>query len=397
MTPATATPVATARRARLLLGPGPSMVHPRVYRALSRPLVGHLDPEFLALMDEVQDRLRRTFRTDNPLTVAISGTGSAGMETTLVNLIEPGDEVLVCVNGVFGTRMADIVGRAGGVLQRLDRPWGEVFEPQQVADALERHPSIGLVAMVHAETSTGAHQPLAEIGDICRDRDCLFVVDAVTSLAGTELAVDDWHIDACYSGTQKCLGCPPGLAPLTFGPRAVERLLARRRPVQSWYLDLTMIQNYWSESGRAYHHTAPVSMNYALHEALGLVLEEGLSARFARHARHSEALLAGMRTLGSRPFVRPEHRLTMLNAVEIPEGVDDARVRSRLLERHGIEIGGGLGELAGRIWRIGLMGESARTESVLSLLTALEAILIEDGLDLQAGTAGAAAHAVYGS
>jgi alanine-glyoxylate transaminase/serine-glyoxylate transaminase/serine-pyruvate transaminase len=367
-------PPATTTQGRLLLGPGPSMVHPRVYKALSRPLFGHLDPEFLALMDEMQDRLRRVFRTTNSLTIAVSGTGSAGMEAALVNLIERGDEVLVCVNGVFGTRMCDIVERAGGLLRRIERPWGEVFEPDEVAVALSKHPEIRLVAMVHAETSTGAHQPLQEIGSLCRQQDRLFVVDAVTSLGGTDVRVDDWQIDACYSGTQKCLSCPPGLAPLTFSSRALDKLRSRRKPVQSWYLDLAMIESYWSEGKRTYHHTAPISMNYALHEALGLVLEEGLEERFRRHQLHSRALMAGLQALGCEPSAQAGHRLSMLNAVTIPEGADDPAVRTLLRERYNIEIGGGLGALAGKIWRVGLMGESACSEAVLALLAALEEI-----------------------
>lgn len=395
MNASTDTPEALADEGRLLLGPGPSMVHPRVYEALRRPLYGHLDPEFLALMDEMQDRLRRVFRTSNPLTIAVSGTGSAGMEAALVNLIEPEDEVLVCVNGVFGTRMCDIVERAGGVLRRIDRPWGEVFEPEEVAAALAKHPAIRLVAIVHAETSTGAHQPLAEIGAMCRGQDRLFVVDAVTSLGGIDVRVDDWHIDACYSGTQKCLSCPPGLAPLTFGPRALHRLQSRRRKVQSWYLDLTMIERYWSEQQRSYHHTAPISMNYALHEALRIVLEEGLEERFQRHVLHSRALMAGLKVLGCTPSAQSGHRLPTLNAVRIPAGMDDARVRTELRERYNIEIGGGLGEFAGKIWRIGLMGESARADSVFAVLSALEEILDTMGRSVPPGAALGSASEVY--
>jgi alanine-glyoxylate transaminase/serine-glyoxylate transaminase/serine-pyruvate transaminase len=362
---------------------------------MARPVYGHLDPVFLSLMDTMQQRLRKVFRTRNPLTIAISGTGSAGMEAALINVIEPGDEVLVCVNGVFGLRMADIVGRAGGVLRRIHRPWGEIFEPAEVATALERFPEIRVVAIVHAETSTGAEQPLAEIGRLCREQDRLLVVDAVTSLGGTELEVDDWHIDVCYSGTQKCLSCPPGLAPLTVGPRALEKIRARDRKVQSWYLDLTMIADYWVEGSRAYHHTAPISMTYGLDEALALVLEEGLEERIRRHRLHSRALLAGLEALGCFPSVAPGHRLPVLNAVRIPEGVDDTQVRTQLRERYNIEIGGGLGELAGKIWRIGLMGESARAESVMSLLTALEEILGSSGRMAPSAAAQQAAANVY--
>ena len=380
---------------RLLLGPGPSQVHPRVYQAMAQPLYGHLDPEFLAIMDTMQDRLRQVFRTENPLTLAVSGTGSAGMEAALVNVIEPGDEVLVCVNGVFGNRMADIVGRAGAVLRRIDRPWGEVFETDEILAALEEFPKVRVVCIVHAETSTGARQPLQEIGRICREQDRLLVVDAVTSLGGIELAVDDWDIDICYSGTQKCLSCPPGLAPLTFGPRAHEKLRSRTQKVQSWYLDLSMIANYWAEGSRAYHHTAPISMTYALNEALSLVLEEGLKYRWERHRLHSRALLAGLNELGCEPSVAQPHRLPMLNAVHIPAGIDEVQVRTELRDRFNIEIGGGLGELSGKIWRIGLMGESARAESVSALLTALEEILRGLGRPVPPEAAQQAAADVY--
>ena len=386
-----------APRCRLLLGPGPSMVHPSVYEALGLPLMGHLDPEFLKIMDEIQTMLRRVFATGNRLTLAVSGTGSAGMEATLVNLVEPGDGVLVCVNGVFGARMCDIVERCGGRLRRIDRPWGEVFDPGEISDALAADPGIGLVAIVHAETSTGAWQPLDEIGRLCRESDRLFLVDAVTSLGGVELSVDDWLIDACYSGTQKCLSCPPGLAPVTFGERAVERIGRRRSKVRSWYLDVSMLQDYWAEGSRTYHHTAPISMNYALHRALSLVLDEGLEARFARHRRHSRALGAGLEALGCRPFAQAGHRLPMLNSVYLPDGIDDAAIRRRLLDGYDIEIGGGLGELAGRLWRVGLMGESCRRENVLRLLEALERIV--PGVDGSSGPGGAvdAAAAAYGA
>lgn len=380
---------------RILLGPGPSMVHPRVYEALSRPLVGHLDPLFLELMTQLQQRLRQVFCTENQMTIAISGTGSAGMEAAFVNLVEPGDEVLVCVNGVFGNRMSDIVGRTGGTLHRIDRPWGEVFDPQEIEDALDRAPRARIVAIVHAETSTGALQPLVDIGRICRQRDCLLLVDAVTSLAGVELRIDDWLIDACYSGTQKCVSCPPGLAPLTIGPRAVEKLQQRKSKVASWYLDLTMIQQYWAERQRTYHHTAPISMNYGLHEALGLILEEGLDQRYDRHRRHSAALMAGLGALGFEPSAQQGHRLPVLNAVQVPEGVDEAALRGQLLSDYNIEIGGGLGELAGRVWRIGLMGESARRDNVEALLTALGELLAPDAEPSLAGPALEAAREVY--
>ena len=361
--------------ARTLLGPGPSMVHPRVYQAMARPILGHLDPEFLSLMDGLQERLRRVFRTKNPFTLSVSGTGSAGMEASLINLVEPGDSVLVCVNGVFGNRMCDIVERQQAELTRIDRSWGQVFEPDEIRKVLGSNPKIGLVAIVHAETSTGAHQPLQEIGAICREMDKLLVVDAVTSLAGTELEVDEWLIDACFSGTQKCLSCPPGLAPLTLGERAIERIRRRNRKASSWYLDLGMIEQYWHERSRTYHHTAPISMNYALSESLDLVLEEGLEQRFDRHRRHSRALMAGLEAVGFEPFAQPGHRLPMLNTVVLPSKVNDLEARSRLRDEFNIEVGGGLGELAGRVWRIGLMGESARRTTVLELLGAIDQIV----------------------
>ena len=366
-------------RGRLLMGPGPSGVHPRVHEALSSPMVGHLDPQFLGIMDNIQKMLRRLFRTENRLTIAVSGTGSAGMESAFVNVVEPGDEVLVCVNGVFGNRMSDIVERIGGVLHRIDRPWGEVFELSEIEDALASHPEVKAVAIVHAETSTGALQPLEEIGKLCRSSGRLFLVDCVTSLGGERFETDEWNVDVAYSGTQKCLSCPPGLAPVTFSERAVEKLKGRESKVVSWYLDLSMIEKYWTDGERAYHHTAPISMNYALHEALCLVHEEGLEARWERHRRNSAALVAGLEALGFRLFAQEGHRLPMLNAVWIPEGVDDAGFRKALLDDYDIEIGGGLGEVAGKIWRIGLMGETSSRENIMTFLGALEALLQKSG------------------
>ena len=360
---------------RLLLGPGPSMVHPRVLRAMSTPLLGHLDPDFLGIMNEVQAQLRHVFRTANVFTIALSGTGSAGMEATLVNLIEPGDAVIIGINGVFGGRMADVVERCGGVPIKLEAAWGNVFDPQQIEDTLRHAGGVKAVALVHAETSTGAHQPLEGLGALCHRYGALLVVDAVTSLAGLPLETDTWEIDACFSGTQKCLSCPPGLSPLTFSTRALEVLKARKRKVQSWYLDLSLIADYWAEGKRAYHHTAPISMIYALREALRLVLEESLEARFARHRRNSAALVAGLATFGCAPQAQQGHCLSTLNCVTVPQNSDEALVRKSLLAEFGIEIGGGLGPLAGKVWRIGLMGESSREEHVMALLSALEQIL----------------------
>jgi len=377
---------------RLLLGPGPSDVPPRVLEALARPTIGHLDPEYLRLMDDTSRLLRRLFRTENRLTMAISGTGSAGMEACVVNLVEPGDEMVVCVNGVFGGRMRDVAERCGATVHPVEVPWGETFEPSAIEAALEAHPQTKVVGIVHAETSTGAHQPLEEISELVHRAGALLLVDAVTSLGGLEVRVDDWRIDACYSGTQKCLSCPPGLAPVTFSPAAVEAMERRRSQVRSWYLDLSMIRAYWGAE-RSYHHTAPINMTYALHEAVRIVLEEGLEARLARHLRNHRALRAGLEAMGLR-YV-PSRPLATLNAVAVPDDVDDARVRRRLLDRHGIEIGAGLGPFKGKAWRVGLMGESSRRRNVFLFLAALESILAEEGYELPRGAALAAAGEVY--
>jgi alanine-glyoxylate transaminase/serine-glyoxylate transaminase/serine-pyruvate transaminase len=355
---------------RLLLGPGPSQVHPRVLRAMSAPLLGHLDPAFVQMMEEVKNLLRVVFATTNPLTIPISGTGSAGMEACIVNLVEPGDEVIVGVNGVFGTRLAEVAERAGAVVRRVEAPWGKVIRPEQVEAALANARRPKLVAVVHAETSTGAWQPLPAIAKLAHDHGALALADCVTSLGGAPVLVDEWGIDAAYSGTQKCLSCPPGLSPITFGPRALDVLNARKTKVQSWYLDLSLLAQYWGEE-RVYHHTAPITMNYALREALRLVVEEGLEARFARHRRNHEALAAGLAAIGLGLVSEEGHRLPMLNAVSVPDGVDEARVRGRLLKDHGIEIGGGLGPMKGKVWRIGLMGESSTPANVLLVLAAL--------------------------
>jgi alanine-glyoxylate transaminase/serine-glyoxylate transaminase/serine-pyruvate transaminase len=362
---------------------------------MSTPLLGHLDPEFLTIMNEVQAQLRAVFQTENPFTIAVSGTGSAGMEAALVNLVEPGDRVIVGVNGVFGPRMADIVGRCGGTVVTLEAPWGRVFDPQRVEDALKREGPVKAVALVHAETSTGAHQPMEAMGALCNRHGALLVVDAVTSLGGIPVRVDAWGIDACYSGTQKCLSCPPGLSPLTLSARALETIKARRSKVQSWYLDFSLIADYWAEGKRAYHHTAPISMVYALREALRLVLEEGLEPRFARHRRNSAALMAGLAALGCAPQAQEGHRLHTLNCVTVPPGIDETMVRKALLAEFGIEIGGGLGPLAGKVWRIGLMGESSRYEHVVTLLAALEQVFRRHGWAAQPGSALAAALQSY--
>jgi alanine-glyoxylate transaminase/serine-glyoxylate transaminase/serine-pyruvate transaminase len=382
---------------RLLLGPGPSMVHPRVLRAMSAPLLGHLDPAFLTLMNEIQRLLRYVFRTANPFTIAVSGTGSAGMEAALVNLVEPGDTVVVGVNGVFGARMATMVERCGGKAIRIETPWGRIIEPEDVRAALARSRPVKAVALVHAETSTGVWQPLEEIGRLCREHEALFVVDAVTSLGGVPLEVDAWNIDVCYSGTQKCLSCPPGLAPLTLSERAQAAIRRRRTPCQSWYLDLALVAEYWAESTRAYHHTAPISMLYALREALRLIQEEGLAARFERHQVNSAALLAGLAELSLTPLAAEGRRLPTLNCVTLPPHLDDAAVRAALLREYGIEIGGGLGLLKGTVWRVGLMGESSTRSHVETLLGALEEIVARFGKPVRQGATVQAATRVYGA
>jgi alanine-glyoxylate transaminase/serine-glyoxylate transaminase/serine-pyruvate transaminase len=380
---------------RVLLGPGPSMVHARVLQAMAAPLIGHLDPAFLTLMTEIQQRLRWLFRTRNSFTIALSGTGSAGMEATLVNLIEPGDAVLVGVTGVFGTRMATIVERCGGRPLRLEAPWGHVIDPERVEQTLTREGPVKAVALVHAETSTGARQPLEDIGRLCRQHATLFIVDAVTSLGGIPLETDAWGIDACYSGTQKCLSCPPGLSPVTMSDRAMDMIRSRKRACQSWYLDFSLIAEYWAESKRSYHHTAPISMLYALHEALRLIEEEGLEVRWARHERNSAALMAGLHALGLQAFAQEGYRLSTLNCVSLPTRVLEGPVRRELLEEFGIEIGGGLGPLQGKVWRIGLMGESSSEAHVLTLLQALEHIFLRQGWLRAAGTALQAAAESY--
>jgi len=378
---------------RTLLGPGPSDIHPRVLDAIGKPTVGHLDPYYLQVMNDLQEMLRGLFRTQNEMTMAISATGSAGMETTIVNLVEPGDSVLICINGVFGMRMADVAERAGAQVTKLERPWGEVFQADELAEAIKAcRPKI--VGIVMAETSTGAWQPIEEISRVVHEHDALLLVDAVTSLGGVPVEVDAWDIDAIYSGSQKCLSCPPGLAPVSFGPRAMEIIQNRTHKVQSWYLDVSMLANYWGTT-RAYHHTAPINMTYALYEALRIIHEEGLDACHERHARNHQALKAGLAALDIRYSAEEGYQLPMLNAVHIPDGIDDGNTRKQLLERFNIEIGGGLGAFQGKVWRIGLMGYASRQENVLSFLEALETLLAEQGHTCQAGTAVAAATASY--
>jgi alanine-glyoxylate transaminase / serine-glyoxylate transaminase / serine-pyruvate transaminase len=358
---------------RILLGPGPSMVHPRVLGALSHPLVGHLDPLFITLMNEVQELLRYAFRTKNPLTIPVSGTGSAGMEAAVCNFVEPGDSVVIGVNGYFGTRLVDMAGRYGGEVRKLERPWGEVFDPAEIEAELKKK-AAKVLMVVHAETSTGARQPLEDLAAIAHRHGALLLVDCVTSLGGVPLEIDKWDIDIAYSGTQKCLSCPPGLAPLTIGQRARDVLLARKTKVPNWYLDLTMIESYWG-SDRTYHHTAPISMNYALREALRLVEEEGLPARFARHRANAQLFWDGIEAMGLTLTVPADHRLPSLTTVNVPAGVDEALVRRRLLDEYDIEISGGLGVFKGKAWRVGLMGYSSQRQNVVLLLATLKRLL----------------------
>ncbi|PIU95916.1 MAG: alanine--glyoxylate aminotransferase, partial [Armatimonadetes bacterium CG06_land_8_20_14_3_00_66_21] len=342
--------------------------------AMARPTVGHLDPQFLGVLNDIRERLQAVFQTKNELTLAVSGTGSAGMETCVVNLIEPGDKMLVCIAGVFGQRMTDVARRAGATVTTIDVPWGQVFTAEQVQAAISQSGPFKVVGIVNAETSTGAAQPIPEISKVVHDAGSLLLVDTVTSLGGMEVDVDGWQIDACYSGTQKCLSCPPGLSPVTFSPAAVAAMDARQTKVQSWYLDMSLVRQYWGTE-RLYHHTAPINMNYALHEALRLVLDEGLQARWQRHARVHESLKSELESLGLRYLADPAHQLPMLNAVATPEGVDEGAVRKRLLDEYDLEIGGGLGEHKGKAWRIGLMGESATPRHVEALVSALKTLL----------------------
>lgn len=358
---------------RLLMGPGPSNVAPEVLAALARPITGHLDPAFLSMLDEIADRLRTVFQTTNPMTFAVSATGSAGMEAALVNVLEPGDEAIVCVNGVFGARMADIASRAGAEVVRVEAEWGKSIEPDAVRRALDTNPSAKVVALVHAETSTGVLQPIEDIASIVGDHPALLVLDAVTSLGGVPVAVDTWGVDVCYSGTQKCLSVPPGLSPITFSDRAMTAVRDRQTSVRSWYLDVTMLERYWGED-RVYHHTAPISMLAALHAGLGRLLDEGLDAAWARHERLGAQLAAELSRRGFS-YVAPEaHRLPMLHCVRLPDGIDDASVRGRLLHEFGIEVGAGLGPFRGQCWRIGLMGYTCTERSILTLLAAIDSL-----------------------
>ncbi|MEW7988731.1 MAG: alanine--glyoxylate aminotransferase family protein [Candidatus Thiodiazotropha sp.] len=363
---------------RTLMGPGPSDVHPRILEALSRPTIGHLDPVFIEMMEQIKGLLQYAFQTENPLTMPVSAPGSAGMETCFVNLVEPGDKVIVCQNGVFGGRMKENVERCGGTPIMVEDEWGKAVDLAKVGAALEQHGDARILAFVHAETSTGARADTKELVELAHRHDCLTIVDSVTSLGGCELKVDEWDIDAIYSGTQKCLSCTPGISPVSFNERALQKVRKRSSKVQSWFLDLNLVMGYWgSGQKRAYHHTAPVNSLYGLHESLVMLQDEGLEKAWARHRKMHDALKAGLEAMGINFIVDEAHRLPMLNAVSIPEGVDDASVRSRLLSEYNLEIGAGLGALAGKVWRIGLMGYSAKPENVLLCVGALEAVLTE--------------------
>ena len=374
------------------MGPGPSDVHPRILQAMARPTIGHLDPAFIGMMDEMKLLLQYAFQTKNALTIPVSAPGSAGMETCFVNLVEPGDKVIVCQNGVFGGRMKENVERSGGQAVMVEDAWGMPVDPEKLEDTLKAHSDAKLVGFVQAETSTGVESDVKSLAEIAQRHGCLTIVDAVTSVGGSPLRLDEWGVDAVYSGTQKCLSCTPGLSPVSFSERAAARIKARKHKVQSWFLDLNLVMSYWGGDGkRAYHHTAPINALYGLHEALVMLAEEGLENAWARHQRNHQALRAGIEAMGMQFLVQESHRLPQLNAIKVPEGVDEAQVRQRLLTQFNLEIGAGLGSLAGKIWRIGLMGYASNSKNVLFCLTALERVLTELKAPIVAGTAAVAA------
>jgi alanine-glyoxylate transaminase/serine-glyoxylate transaminase/serine-pyruvate transaminase len=378
------------------MGPGPSDVNPRILEALSRPTIGHLDPAFIGLMDEVKRLLQFAFKTKNELTLPVSGPGSAGMEACFVNLVSPGDKVVVAQNGVFGGRMKENVERCGATAIMVEDDWGNPVSPQKVEDALRAHPDAGILAFVHAETSTGARSDAATLCELARTHDCLSIVDTVTSVGGIEVDVDGWGADAVYSGTQKCLSCAPGISPVTFSDRALDAIRTRKHRVQSWFLDMELVMGYWGASAqRAYHHTAPINALYGLHEALVILQDEGLENAWERHRKHHNALAAGFEALGLKFVVDAEYRLPQLNCVTLPDGVEDGGTRRQLLGDYQLEIGAGLGPLAGRVWRIGLMGYAANQKNVLLCLGALDSVLLQQGVRINSGQAVTAAQAVY--
>ena len=375
---------------RILLGPGPSNTSPRVLQSMMAPMIGYLDPDFMVIMDEVSELLKVVFQTDESMTMALSGTGSAGMEAGLNSLLEPGDTAVLCVQGFFGERIVEMAGRLGANVVALKGEWGVPFPPEMLEEELSKQTNVKLVAAVHAETSTGIKQPIEDISKLAAEHDALLMLDAVTSLGGCEVDVDRWNVDYCYSATQKCLGAPPGLSPVALSPKAHDAINKRAERPSSWYLDLALIANYWGLD-HVYHHTAPVSLIVALREALRTVVEEGLEARFARHRRNAAALRAGLEALGMKLVAPPEHRLDQITPVWIPEGIDDLQVRRALLVDYKIEIGRGLGQFADKVWRVGLMGDSSRAEYVMALLSALEEILPRQGYELARGAGVAAA------
>jgi len=374
------------------MGPGPSDVHPRVTGAMARPCIGHLDPAFVGMMDEVKQMLQYAFKTENQLTIPVSAPGSAGMEAAFQNLLEHGDKVIICQNGVFGGRMKEVAERCGASAIMVEDDWGKPVDPNKVSDAFKAHPGVKLLAFVHAETSTGASSDAETLCKIAHDNNALTLVDAVTSLGGSELRVDDWGIDAIYSGSQKCLSCTPGISPVSFSQRAIDVITNRQSRVQSWFLDTNLVMGYWGPNAkRAYHHTAPVNSLYALHESLVMLQDEGIENAWARHKKNHLALRAGLEAMGLSFIVDEASRLPQLNSVTIPEGLDEAVVRSRLLNEFNLEIGAGLGALAGKVWRIGLMGHSSRAENIFLCLAALEAVMTDMGANINVGTALAAA------
>lgn len=382
---------------RTLMGPGPSDIDPRVLAAMARPTIGHLDPEFITMMDQVKSMLKTVLKTENELTLPVSAPGSAGMEACFVNLVEPGDKVIVCQNGVFGGRMKENVERFGGTAIMVQDEWGQPVDPAKVETAFAEHPDAKVLAFVHAETSTGVRSDAKTLCQIAQKNNALTIVDAVTSMGGVELDVDGWGIDALYSGTQKCLSCPPGISPVTFSEKAVEVVKARKTTVPSWFLDKNLVMGYWSGGGkRAYHHTAPVNALYALHEGLVMLLDEGLENTWQRHELHHKALKAGLEAMGMEFLVDEEYRLPQLNSVKVPKGVDEAAVRSALLQNYSLEIGAGLGALAGKVWRIGLMGASCNRRNVMLCLDALENTIRAQGVELGQGAAEAAAKVYEG-
>jgi alanine-glyoxylate transaminase/serine-glyoxylate transaminase/serine-pyruvate transaminase len=380
---------------RTLMGPGPSEMHPRVIAAMGQPVIGYMDPIFVRMMDELKSLLRYAYQTKNPLTFPVSGPGSVGMESCFVNLIEHGDKVIVCRNGVFGGRMIENVERCGGVPIVIEDAWGEPVDPQKVEDTFKQHPDAKILAFVHAETSTGAQSDAKTLVEIAHRYDALTIVDAVTSLGGSPVLVDDWKIDAIYSASQKCLSCTPGLSPVSFSERAIERVRNRKTKVESWFMDLTLVLEYWGNTNRTYHHTAPGNSLYGLHESLLLLREEGLEQSWARHRRHSQALKAGLEAMGLKFVVREEASLPQMTAVYVPEGIAEAEVRKTLLNEFNLEIGAGLGPLAGKIWRFGLMGYSCKPENVMLSLSALGSVMSDMGYAVEVGQAEAAAHHAY--